>query len=224
MIDRKESWFGHYWSIHEFWDPTNLIFSYTHLTFQMCTTHYDRGDAWCNNSVYLDDVIQWKHIARYWPFARGIHRSPVNSLHKGQWRGALMFSLICAWIKGWVNNREAGELRIHRAHYDVTAMIASPRDHSALILRKYHINGVDDKDKKVIFHKRNFKYDASSKKHYNIIQLNQFADSENHNPLQLWATTKKIISPDEDCQNVLNNLTWLFQHFKNLYPMTHNMD
>ena len=32
----------------------------------------------------------------YWPFARGIHRSMVNSPHKGQWRGALMFSFICA--------------------------------------------------------------------------------------------------------------------------------
>ena len=33
---------------------------------------------------------------------------------------ALMFSFICAWIKGWINNREAGNLRRHRAHYDVT--------------------------------------------------------------------------------------------------------
>ena len=54
---------------------------------------------------------------------RGIHRSPVNSPHKGQWRGALMFSLICAWINGWVNNREAGDLSRHHAHYDVIAMI-----------------------------------------------------------------------------------------------------
>ena len=38
-----------------------------------------------------DDVIKWKHFPRYWPFVRGIHRSPVNSPHKGQWRGALMF-------------------------------------------------------------------------------------------------------------------------------------
>ena len=47
-----------------------------------------------------DDVIKWKHFPRYWPFVRGIHRSPVNSPHKGQWRGALMFSVICAWING----------------------------------------------------------------------------------------------------------------------------
>ena len=50
--------------------------------------------------------------------------SPVNSPHKGQWRGALMFSLISAWMNGWVNNREAGDLRHHRAHYDVLVMLA----------------------------------------------------------------------------------------------------
>ena len=47
---------------------------------------------------------------------------PVNSPYNGQWRGTLMFSLICVWINGWVNNREAGDLRRYRAHYDVTVM------------------------------------------------------------------------------------------------------
>ena len=70
-----------------------------------------------------DDIIKWKHFPRYWPFVRGIHRWPVNSPHKGQWRGALMFSLICAWINTSVNNRETGDLRRHRAHNDVTVMI-----------------------------------------------------------------------------------------------------
>ena len=70
-----------------------------------------------------DDVIKWKHFPRYWHFVRWIHRSSVNSPHKGQWRGALMFSLICAWINGWANNREAGDLRRHRSHYDVTVMV-----------------------------------------------------------------------------------------------------
>ena len=51
---------------------------------------------------YYDDVIKWKHFPRYRSFVRGIHRSPVNSLHKGQWRGALMFSLICVWINGLI--------------------------------------------------------------------------------------------------------------------------
>ena len=47
---------------------------------------------------------------------------PVNSPHKGQWRRALMFSLISVWIKGWVNNCEAGDLRRHHGHYDVIVM------------------------------------------------------------------------------------------------------
>ena len=76
-----------------------------------------------------DYVIEWKPFPRYWPFVRGIHRSPVNSPHKCQWRAALMFSLICVWINGWVNNREAGDLRRYRAHYGVTVMYLfdSPR-------------------------------------------------------------------------------------------------
>ena len=69
-----------------------------------------------------DDVIKWKHFTRYWTFVRGIHRSPANSPHKGQWHGALMFSLICVWIKGWENNREDGDWRRYLAHYDVIVM------------------------------------------------------------------------------------------------------
>ena len=38
--------------------------------------------------MHHDDVIKWKHFLRNWPFVRGIHRSPVNSPHKGQWSGA----------------------------------------------------------------------------------------------------------------------------------------
>ena len=77
----------------------------------LLTIHYQYGD-----------VIKWKHFPRYWPFVRGIHRSSVNSLHKGQWRRALMFSLVCAWINGWINKRVAGDLIRHRAHYDVIVM------------------------------------------------------------------------------------------------------
>ena len=79
----------------------------------------------CQNwtlSLLHDDVIKWKHFPRYWLLVPGIHRSPVNSPHKGQWRRALMFSLICVWINDWVNNREAGDLRRYRAHYNVTVM------------------------------------------------------------------------------------------------------
>ena len=84
------------------------------------------GTICSDHMVYIvsehDDVIKWKHFPRYWPFVRVIYRSPVNSPHKGQWRRALMYSLICVWINGWVNNREAGDLRRHRTHYDVIVM------------------------------------------------------------------------------------------------------
>ena len=72
---------------------------------------------------HQDGVIKWKHFPCYCPFVRGIHWWPVNSPHKGQWRGALMFSLICVWINGWINKREASDLRRKPAHYDVTVMI-----------------------------------------------------------------------------------------------------
>ena len=88
--------------------------------------HSWRLDVLCSGLIPMnvthDDVIKWKHFPRYWPFVRGIHRSPVKSLHKGQWRGTLMFSLICARMNGWVNNCEAGDLRRLCAHYDVTVM------------------------------------------------------------------------------------------------------
>ena len=104
------------------------IYIYTkHYIFNGNTKDYDHdlrlGLFWCGLvSTKHDDVIKWKHFPRYWPFVRGIHRSPVNFPHKGQWRGTLMFSLICARINCWVNNREAGDLRRHRTHYDVIVM------------------------------------------------------------------------------------------------------
>ena len=91
-------------------------------------------------AIYLTNLSQsgcivtwWRHqmekFTRYWPFVRVIHRSPVNSPHKGQWRGAFVFSLICARINSWVNNGEAGDLRRHRGHYDVIVMNLQGRSH-----------------------------------------------------------------------------------------------
>ena len=82
----------------------------------------NRGAYLSGRSSHHDDVIKWKYFPRYWPFVRKIHRAPVNSPRKGQWRGALMLSLICYRINGWVNNRESGDLRRHRTHYDVTVV------------------------------------------------------------------------------------------------------
>ena len=83
-----------------------------------------------------DDVIKWKHFPLYWPFVWGIHQSPLNSTHKGQWRGTLMFSLICAWTNGWVNNRDAGDLRRHRDHYDVTVMTCGSLERTVIVTSK----------------------------------------------------------------------------------------
>ena len=89
-----------------------------------------------------DDVIKWKHFLRYWPFLRG-----VNSLHKGQWRRALMFSLIYARINGRVNSGEAGALRRHRAHYDVILMARNECD----IGNRYQLLAVEQYFRKWIF-------------------------------------------------------------------------
>ena len=77
--------------------------------------------VWCCHSPW------WRHQMKTFSALLAIcaGNSPVTGefpAHKGQWRGALMFSLICAWMNGWVNNREAGDLRCHPAHYDVIVM------------------------------------------------------------------------------------------------------
>ena len=76
----------------------------------------------CHRIQYHDDVIKWNYLPRYWPFVRWIHRSPVDSPHKGQWRGTLMFYLICTRRNVWRNSRDAGDLRRHRAHDNVTVL------------------------------------------------------------------------------------------------------
>ena len=80
---------------------------------------YMQRIQWVFDGMVHEDVIKWKHLPCYWPFVQGNDRSPGNSPHKGQWRGALITSLIGVWINGWGNNREAGDLRRNRAHCDV---------------------------------------------------------------------------------------------------------
>ena len=80
--------------------------------------------------VSHDDVIKWKHFPRYWPFVWGIHRSRWIPHTKASDAELWCFSLLCVWINGWVNSREAGDLRRHRGHYDVIVMILSTQYHS----------------------------------------------------------------------------------------------
>ena len=74
-----------------------------------------------NSGVTHVDVINWKHFPRYWPFVRGIHRSPGNSPHKGQWRRALIFFYL-GLNKRLSKQSWLCDLRRHRANYDVTVM------------------------------------------------------------------------------------------------------
>ena len=68
----------------------------------------------------------WRHqmetFSALLTFCAGTSPGTGNSTHKGQWRGSLMFYLICTWINSWVNNGGAGDLRPHRAYYDVTVI------------------------------------------------------------------------------------------------------
>ena len=101
----------------------NSIHCYNELTAWQALLMTHRLYTQSRFQIAHDDIISWIHFPRYWPFVLGIHSSPVNSPHKGQWSGAFMFSLICALINGWVNNREACDLRYHRAHKAITVMI-----------------------------------------------------------------------------------------------------
>ena len=94
---------------------------------------------------FNDDVIKRKHFHVTGPLCgefTGHRWIPL----KCQWHEALMFSLICAWTNSWVHNREAGDLRHRRAHYDVTVMywqrsitciwVASVRDGRVIVYDK----------------------------------------------------------------------------------------
>ena len=85
--------------------------------------------AWCVAGLYVclhnkspathDDVI---HLCGEFTWHRWI---PHTKAADGEfWR----FLWSASWINGWVNNREAGDLRHHRAHYDVIAMIICKND------------------------------------------------------------------------------------------------
>ena len=87
---------------------TSFLFAlvwYSKIFFSFCMDDID--------PFLHDDIIKWIYFPHHWLIVWEIHCSPVNSTHKGQWRGALMFSLISARINGWLNNREAGDLRHH---------------------------------------------------------------------------------------------------------------
>ena len=103
--------------------------------------HEDTSSLWlanrCTTLVMLtnspDKKVFFALITGYmmtssnWNIFRGTgHLCGEFTGPTGQWRGALMFSLICVWINdSRVNNPEAGDLRRYRAHYDVIVMVCA---------------------------------------------------------------------------------------------------
>ena len=86
-----------YWKIFRVPLVQNMQYSCMEWAMASDSMHWKRNKV----LVWHDDVIKWKQFPCYWPFVCGIHLSPVNSVHKGPWRGALMFSLNWTWINGW---------------------------------------------------------------------------------------------------------------------------
>ena len=88
--------------VYSQWDLSPQL---TQITSLDCTHH--------------DDVIKWKNFPPYWPFVREIYRS--QEIPRTRTGDAERFYLTFVWA----NNRDVGDLRRHRAHYDVTVMITS---------------------------------------------------------------------------------------------------
>ena len=108
------------------------------LTFANCGLFFSSVNMTISQipPIYHDDVIKLKLFPRHWPFMRGIHRSPVNSPHKGQWRRALMFSLIHALKKrlskqswGWWFETPSRSLwRYYNVYINVRAHAHGPNE------------------------------------------------------------------------------------------------
>ena len=78
-----------------------------------------------SNTIYFchDDVIEWKHLPRYWSFVWEFTGPRWIPLTKASDAELLCFLDLCMNKKVEKNNRHAGDLRRHRAHYDVTVMV-----------------------------------------------------------------------------------------------------
>ena len=134
LPDRIKSWYltNSNCLLDSYWDIAVKSIALAEVNIRCMGVHRTRNDGRLSRFLIFVMVsryfirTRWRHQMETFSvsLALCVGKSPVtvNSPLKGQWRGALMFSLICAWIKGWVNNREAGDLRRYRVHYDVTAM------------------------------------------------------------------------------------------------------
>ena len=80
----------------------------------------DQTTRWCH---YKDMLTALMAFCEGNPLGTGGFPSQwVNAPRKDQWRGALLISLMCASTTGWTNSQDAGDLKRHDAHCDVTVM------------------------------------------------------------------------------------------------------
>ena len=138
-------------------------------------------DIW---SIFLSgySLSWWRHqmetFPRYWTFVRGIHQSPATSPHKGQWRGALVLSLICAWTNSWVNDRDTGDLWRHRAYYDV------------IVIRNYLNDSYEAQIARAVLSFANKEYLALRGNAKQFISLREWQNAASY----LWAVGEPLLS------------------------------
>ena len=132
-----------YWCLFLFWSDTSELYTYAGWLFHWQQRNYDcllvskatlnnvskqnSWELWYNhNKTQETNKPWWRHqmetFSALLALCAGNSPVPGEFPAQSQCRGALMFSLICARINGWVNNGEAGDFRRHRAHYDVIVM------------------------------------------------------------------------------------------------------
>ena len=80
---------------------------------------------WTNNQCFrkTGKITEGKTGLAWWRHQMETFSALLALRRPGQWRGGLMFSLICAWTNGWANHRDAIDLRRHRDRNDVTVMV-----------------------------------------------------------------------------------------------------
>ena len=97
----------------------------------------------CN--IHLGAISWWRHQMETFStlLAHCAGNSPVTGEFPSQRPVTrnFQFSLICTWINDWVNNREAGDLRRHRIHYDGAVMFTGRGICSTQFSHRVIING-----------------------------------------------------------------------------------
>ena len=123
-------WWIIYWRIYaslglnKFWKLENDLLQVKHVK--------TISTAWYPKLLLHDNIIKWIYFPRHWPFVRGIRRSPADSPHKGHRRGALIFSLICAWTNAWTNNG--------RRRFETTSRSLGRHSNDFFFNENFHLN------------------------------------------------------------------------------------